>query len=50
MAHEASKNAQQIVDTAIVLFKTRGYDNVSILEICQTAGIPRSSVYAMFSK
>lgn len=48
MAHTHSKNTEQIVNTAVALFKRKGYYNVSINEICKEAGIGRSSFYAVF--
>ena len=49
MAIRESKHAELIVDTAVALFKKNGYENVSVNEICKTAGLSRSSFYSAFS-
>lgn len=49
MSSETSKNTVKIVDTAMTLFQQVGYANVSIREICEKAGVPRSSFYTVFS-
>ena len=49
MSLEHSKNTQKIVDAAIELFKSNGYHDVSVSDICQKAGINRSSFYSIFS-
>lgn len=36
------------MNAAVSLFKRKGYDNVSINEICKEAGVGRSSFYAVF--
>lgn len=45
----ASKNTDSIVSAALMLFKRDGYENVSIRQICETAHVPRSSFYTVFS-
>ena len=35
--------------TALGLFTERGYDNVSVKDICEAANIPRSSFYLLFA-
>lgn len=49
MSSENSKNTDIIVNTAVRLFKEKGYENVSVQEICSEAGVSRSSFYAIFS-
>ena len=49
MSFQESKHAALIVDTAVALFKKNGYENVSVNEICKTAGLSRSSFYSAFS-
>lgn len=49
MPNVHSKNTKLIIDTSLSLFKARGYQNVSVNEICKTANISRSSFYAVFS-
>ena len=41
---------QRIADVALALFKTNGYEAVSVREICDAAGVARSSFYNLFSK
>ena len=47
--YSESKNKARIVDAAMDLFARRGFDNVSVKDICETAGVPRSSFYLAFS-
>lgn len=49
MAAEASRYRKKIVDTAFDLFKKKGYEHVSIREICEAANVPRTSFYTSFS-
>lgn len=49
MVIRESKHAELIVDTAVALFKKNGYENVSVNEICKSAGLSRSSFYSAFS-
>lgn len=44
----AKKTRDKIVETAIELFKKKGYANVSIAEIVNTAGVSRGSFYAHY--
>lgn len=44
-----SKNTESIVAAALELFKTQGYINVSVSDICRAAAVPRSSFYSIFS-
>lgn len=48
MSPEQPKNAQQLTETAIALFKEYGYDNVSVRMICEKAKVARSSFYTIF--
>lgn len=49
MPYQESKHSALIAETAVELFKEHGYESVSVNEICQTAGISRSSFYMAFS-
>ena len=49
MRNEYSANKGKIVRTAIKLFNEKGYENVSVSEICKKTGIYRSSFYNVFS-
>lgn len=49
MAAESSKYTKIITDTAFALFKEKGYEHVSIREICEAANVPRTSFYTCFS-
>lgn len=44
-----SKLARPIIEAAVTLFKRNGFEHVSVNEICQEAGIARSSFYRVFS-
>lgn len=46
---EYSGTVQAIVDSAVKLFNTKGYESVSVNDICKSAGIARSSFYRVFS-
>ena len=39
----------KIADAAVVLFRDRGYETVSVGDICAAAGVARSSFYRAFS-
>ncbi len=43
------KSAMKIGEVAIKLFKEKGYSNVSVSDICEAAGVARSSFYVNFS-
>lgn len=43
-----SLTRERIVDTAIMLFSARGYDNVSMRDIAAEVGITPSSIYSHF--
>lgn len=49
MSADNSKNTDVIIQTAVTLFKEKGYENVSVQEICAKSGVSRSSFYAIFS-
>ena len=49
MAVSVSKNTAKIVEAALELFKTHGYVNVSVSDICREANVPRSSFYSIFA-
>ena len=49
MSAASSKNTTAIVDAALELFKTAGYSNVSVSDICRAADVPRSSFYSIFA-
>lgn len=39
----------KIFETAVTLIKSKGYDNVTISEICQTAGLAKGSFYVHYN-
>jgi TetR/AcrR family fatty acid metabolism transcriptional regulator len=45
---QAAKTRQEIFDTAIELFDSKGYENVSIVEICERAGVSTGAFYHHF--
>ena len=49
MAESGSKLQAVITDGAIKCFRTRGYDSVSVGDICEAAGVARSSFYRVFA-
>ena len=49
MSVYASKNTDIIVSTALMLFRERGYVNVTVSDICRAANVPRSSFYSIFA-
>lgn len=49
MPAAGSKNTESIVEAALALFKSRGYVNVTVSDICRAAGVPRSSFYSIFA-
>lgn len=44
--HQVTEKLKKV---AIDLFKTYGYNNVSVRQICNAAGVPRSTFYSMYS-
>ncbi len=49
MAEAIKKNTKQITEAAVKLFRERGYENVSVNDICKAAGIARSTFYLTFA-
>ena len=49
MSEISSKHIKSVIEAAIELFKEKGYENVSVNDICKAAGVARSSFYLMFS-
>ena len=49
MSEISSKHIKSVIEAAIGLFKEKGYENVSVNDICKAAGVARSSFYLMFS-
>lgn len=49
MAESNAKLARPIIEAAVKLFKKKGFDSVSVNDICAEAGIARSSFYRVFS-
>ena len=49
MPKNSSNNKNLVMATALGLFTERGYDNVSVKDICEAANIPRSSFYLLFA-
>lgn len=48
MRKDKAKNYYLIMNTAISLIKKNGYDQISINEICEKAGVSRSTFYNLF--
>lgn len=44
--HQVTEKLKKV---AIDLFKTYGYNNISVRQICNAAGVPRSTFYSMYS-
>lgn len=49
MTDTRSKHTKAIIDAALRLFREKGYENVSVNDICAQAGIARSTFYLNFS-
>lgn len=49
MTESSQKNIRAVTETAIRLFRERGYENVSVNDICKAAGIARSTFYLSFA-
>jgi TetR/AcrR family fatty acid metabolism transcriptional regulator len=45
---QAAKTRQELFDTAIELFDSKGYENVSISDICEKAGVSTGAFYHHF--
>ncbi|MDZ5726180.1 TetR/AcrR family transcriptional regulator [Acetobacterium sp. K1/6] len=48
MRKDKANNYNLIMDTAIALFNQKGYDQISINEICEKSGVSRSTFYNIF--
>lgn len=48
MAGSSAKLSRQVTEAAVRLFKQRGYEQVSVNDICQEAGIARSTFYRLY--
>ncbi len=46
---DRERNANLLMQSAIALFQEYGYSNVSVNQICKTAGVARSSFYSLYS-
>lgn len=44
----AAETKKKIFETAVALIKDKGYDNVTISEICKTAGLAKGSFYVHY--
>ena len=49
MAEAKTRHEKQIIEAALKLFREKGYENVSVNDICKEAGIARSTFYLNFS-
>ena len=49
MPERNTRLADTITQAAVALFRERGFDEVSVNDICREAGIARSSFYRIFS-
>lgn len=49
MSELKSKHKKEITDAALRLFREKGYENVSVNDICSQARIARSTFYSNFS-
>ena len=49
MSDVNSKHVKPVIEIAVAMFRERGYENVSVNDICREAGIARSTFYTMFS-
>jgi TetR/AcrR family fatty acid metabolism transcriptional regulator len=45
---QAAKTRQELFDTAIELFDSKGYENISISDICEKAGVSTGAFYHHF--
>lgn len=45
---KAAHTKNKIFETALSLIKSKGYDNVTVSEICQTAGVAKGSFYVHY--
>ena len=44
-----SKNSERIVQAALALFRREEYNSIQVNDICQSAGVSRSSFYSVFT-
>lgn len=49
MAAAKTKHEKQIIEAALRLFRKKGYENVTVNDICREAGVARSTFYLNFS-
>lgn len=49
MEEAIKKHQRPIIEAAVRLFREKGYENVSVNEICKAAGIARSTFYLNFA-
>jgi len=45
---KAADTKNKIFETAVTLIKDKGYDNVTVDEICRTAGLAKGSFYVHY--
>ena len=45
----AADTKNKIFETAVTLIKSKGYNNVTVSEICQTAGLAKGSFYVHYN-
>ena len=46
---KATKTKRKIFETAVRLIKENGYNNVTISEICKSAGVAKGSFYVHYN-
>jgi len=46
---ETAKNTEKILHAAIEVFRREGYEQATVRQICEEAGVARSSFYTIFS-
>lgn len=49
MTPENTKSKEKLIEAATGLFQQKGYENVTVQEICKQAGVSRSCFYVFFS-
>ena len=45
---QAEQTKKKIFETAVSLIKEKGYNNITISEICKTAGVAKGSFYVHY--
>ena len=45
---KAADTKKRIFETSVALIKSKGYDNVTISEICKAAGLAKGSFYVHY--